>query len=207
MRMWSQKSAKGIIPSLSQICTFFNDCGNSNQSLETTSVAACNCVYRIFYCCFLVTLIMFLWLFACCPKFPGSCPNLKNQPSLIDWLFIVCLFNRFFLVCKKVFSRILFCLLPISDDPSLPQIPTTLQLTKHSANSFWYPHLCELCRRPVLILYRTFFKAKAQRNETNCARQFKSHKKIDTDVFQPFENHKLGHTTQGAHSWKQKVSL
>ena len=100
----------------------------------------------ILYWYFLVASIMFVWLFLCCPNFPGSCPNL-SQPFVIGIRsFVVCLFNCLYVVCKKVFSRILFCLLPISDDPSLPQIPTTLQLTKHSANSFWYPHLCELCR-------------------------------------------------------------
>ena len=147
-----EKFPKRIILSLSQICTFFNDCGNSNQSLETTSVPAYSCVYNDCYWYFLVASIMFVWSFLCCPNFPGSCQNLITQPFVIDiWSYVVCLLNCFYVVQRKVFSRILFCLLPISDDPSLPQIPTTLQMTKHSANSFWYRHLCELCRSPVFI--------------------------------------------------------
>ena len=38
-------------------------------------------------------------------------------------------------------NLVLSPLFSISDDLSFPQILSPLQLTKHSANSFWYPHL------------------------------------------------------------------
>ena len=69
MRMWSHSFPKRIILSLSQMCTLFNDCGNSNQSLETHKLPESNHTYAPVWCIILCLLEFFIdtfWLLQLC---------------------------------------------------------------------------------------------------------------------------------------------